>query len=389
MLPSLALSSLLSLVSPALAAPAPTPAPGCDAKALGTALTDASPGPSAQAFVDLAACDTAAAKLAAPAAFKRILAGPTGDAAALVAISLGQGAPVRDWLDTLQADERASTLNHLGEACDKPGVATFWTDSATAKAEKFWSSRWYAALDSCHVASAQALLSAQITASKSDRAMFAAVLGTYATNAGAAALPTIEALAGAEKDPLVWIDLVRALPAAGGVGDPAGPNAERLAAAVAALGRLAPSLPERAFPEARKAYLALGDEQSADSLAAIRYKDMLVDGKLLYGIVAVESATCKKGDARVTVHAAPLWDSGHAWPDQLVDRAKPNAEALFEPKLAETCKGTGTVEWFVPDAPFANMQAYSGWVAAEKATIEHDHAGVAVKMDVEVTAVTD
>jgi hypothetical protein len=47
------------------------------------------------------------------------------------------------------------------------------------------------------------------------------------------------------------------------------------------------------------------------------------------------------------------------------------------------------VDWLVPDAPFANMQAYSGWVAAEKATIEHDHAGVAVKMDVEVTAVTD
>jgi len=390
-LASLALSSLLSLVSPALAAPAAAPAaaPGCDAKALGTALTEASPGPSAQAFVDLAACDAAAAKVAAPAAFKRVLAGPTGDAAALVAISLGQGTPVRDWLDTLQADERASTLNKLGEACDKTGVAAFWTDAATAKGEKFWSSRWYAALDSCRVASAQALLSAQITAAKSDRAMFAAVLGTFATNAGSAALPTIEALAATEKDPLVWIDLVRALPAAGGVGDPAGPNTERLTAALATLGRLAPSLPERAFPEARKAYLALGDERAADSLSAIRYKDMLVDGKLLYGIVAVESATCKKGDARVTVHAAPLWDSGHAWPDQLVERAKPNAEALFEPKLAETCKGTGTVEWLVPEAPFPNMQAYSGWVAAEKATIEHDHAGVAVKMDVEITPVTD
>ncbi len=389
MLLSVALS--LSLDAHAASGAKPTAAPSilCDAKALATALTEASPGPSAQAFVDLAACDPAAAKAAAPAAFKRLLAGPTGDAAVLTAIALGQGGPVRDWLDTLEPDDRAGALNHLGEACDKPGVAGFWTDAAAAKGDKFWTSRWYAALDSCRVPAAQALLTAEITAAKNDRPMFAAVLGTYATNAGAAALPTIQGLAQNETDPLVFVDLVQALPAAGGVGDPAGPNNERLTAAIAALNAMAPLLPERAFAEARKAFLALGDEQSADALAALRYKSFLVDGKLLYGVIAVETATCKKGDTRITLHAAPLQDSGHAWPDELVDRAKPNAEALFEPRLAESCKGTGTVEWIAPDGPFANMAAYNGWVSAEKATLEHDHPGVVVKMDLEVTVVTD
>lgn len=388
MLVSLALSFSFIGVAHA-AAPTAVPSILCDAKALGLALTEASPGPSAQAFVDLAACDSAAAKVAAPAAFKRILPGPTGDAAALTAIALGQGTPVREWLDTLESDERASALNHLGEACDKPGVAAFWTDAAAAKGEKFWTSRWYAALDSCRVPAAQALLSTEIAAAKNDRAMFSAVLGVYATNAGVAALPTIQALAETETDPLVFIDLVHSLPAVGGVGDPAGPNADRLSAALAALAALAPKLPERAFPEARTAYLALGDEQSADALVALRYKSQLVDGKLLYGIIAVETATCKKGDTRITMHAAPLWDSGHAWPDQLVDRAKPNAEALFQLKLAETCKGTGTVDWIVPEAPFSNMAAYNGWVAAEKATLERDHLSVSVKADLEVTAVND
>ncbi len=392
---------VLAVLSLAHAAPAaaakPAAAGGCDAKALTTALTEASPGPSAQAFVDLATCDKAAATAAAPAAVKRMLAGPTGDAAALVAISLGQGQPVRDWLSSLEADERASTLNHLGEACDKAGVVGFWTDSATALGDKFWSSGWYSALDECRVPAVQALLTTELTTAKSDRAMFSAVLGTYATNAGAASVTTIQALADKETDPLVFIDLVRALPAAGGVGAASGPSPDRITAAKAGLAAMAPRLPERAFPEARKAYLALGDEVAADQLVAIRYKADLTGGKLLWGIAAVETATCKKGDTRVTVHAAQLWDTGHSWQDELVERAEPNAIKAFMPnvvapatgQLAEGCKGTGKVEWIVSDEPFVNLAAYTGWVAAEKATAERDHVGVPVKLDSQTTALSD
>lgn len=374
------LVSLLALVGTAFA---------CDPKALTTALTEASPGPSAQAFVDLAACDAAAATAAAPAAVQRMLAGTTGNAAALVALSLGQGVAVRSWLSALEADERASTLNHLGESCAKPGVTTFWTESASGMGEKFWTSRWYAALDACRVPEAQALLTTQLTASKSDRAMFSAVLGTYATNAGVGSIPVIEALAATETDPLVFIDLVRAMPAAGGVGSPSGPDQDRLKAAIAALDGMAPRLPERAFPEARKAYLSLGDELSADQLVAIRYKSLLQDGKLLYGVIALETAVCKKGDTRLWFHAVPVWDNGHSWPDQLSERAQPNAVTIFEPTLAETCKGTGTVDWIVPEAPFESMTAYTGWVAAEKAIVERKHPGVTIKMDLETTAISD
>lgn len=394
--------TLLALLPAALAgAPAkpaePAPAGGCDAKALTTALTEASPGPSAQAFVDLAACDATAATAAAPAAIKRMLAGPTGDAAALVAITLDQGPPLREWLAALEPDERASTLNHLGEACEKPGVAAFWTDSAKALGDKFWSSGWSSALDECRVPSAQALLTNELTAAKNDRALFSAVLGTYATNAGAASVATIQAMAEKETDPLVFIDLVRALPAAGGVGAATGPDQARISAALAGLNAMAPKLPERAFPEARKAYLALGDEVTADTLSAIRYAKVLQGGKLMYGIIALESATCKKGDPRMTMHAAVVWDTGHTWPDELVERAQQNATTAFMPnvvnpatgQLAESCKGTGKVDWLVPEEPFANMAAYNGWVAAEKATAEHDHPGVVVKLDQETDALND
>lgn len=374
-----------------------TTAPACDAKALTAALTEASPGPSAQAFLDLAACDTAAAKAAAPATVKRMLAGPTGDAAALLAISLDQGQPVRDWITSLVADERASTLNHLGEACEKPGVATFWTDSAKALGDKFWSSGWYSALDECRVPSATALLTTELAAVASDRALFSAVLGTYATNAGIASVATIQGMAEKETDPMVFIDLVRALPAAGGIGASSGPDQARISAALAGLNAMAPKLPERAFPEARKAYLALGDEVSADKLSAIRFATVLQGGKLMYGIIALESATCKKGDPRMTLHAAVVWDTGHTWPDQLAERVQPNALTAFMPnvvvpttgQLAESCKGTGKVEWLVPEEPFANTAAYNGWVAAEKATAEHDHPGVVVKLDSQSTALSD
>lgn len=371
------------------AAPAPAAPGGCDAKALTTALVEASPGPSAQAFVDLAACDATAAKAAAPEAFKRILAGSTGDAAALVAVGLGQADTVRTWLGGLEADERASALNKLGAACASPGVTAFWLDSEKLQGEKFWSNRWYAALDECRVPEARALLAAKVAASKSDRAMFSAVLATFADNAGAESTSTIVALADKETDPLVFIDLVRALPAAGGVGDPAGANMDRMRAATEALNTIAPNLPERAFGEARKAYLALGDEVASDRLVALRYKSLLQDGKLLYGVAAVETATCKKGDQRVTFHAAPVWDTGHSWPDQLAERVKPNADALFKPDLAESCKGTGKVDYWVPEAPFADMAAYNAWVTTQKAAANKLVPGVTAKIEVESTALTD
>ncbi len=394
LVPVLSFPLLSSTALAAKAAPPPAAPGGCDAKALTAALVAASPGPSAQAYMDLAACDAGAAKAATPEAFKRILPGTTGDAAALVAIGLGQGESVRSWLTALESDERAGALNKLGEACEKPGVTAFWLETEKLQAEKFWSNRWYAALDACRVPDARALLAAKVSASKNDRVMFSSVLDTFATNAGADSIATIRAIAEQEAtqkspDPLVYIDLVRVLPSAGGVGDPAGANIDRLRAATEALNGMAPTLPERAITEARKAYLALGDEVASDHLVALRYKSVLQDSKLLYGVVAVEKATCKKGDVRVTLHAAPVWDAGRTWPDQLAERVKPNADNVFEPNLAETCKGTGTVEYVVPEAPFASMADYNTWVVAQKQVVDRANAGVTVKQELEKDAITD
>lgn len=394
LVPLLSFPLLCSTAFAAKVPPVPVAPGGCDAKALTAALVEASPGPSAQAYMDLAACDAAAAKAATPEAFKRILPGSTGDAAALVAIGVGQGESVRAWLMALESDERAGALNKLGEACDKPGVTSFWLESEKLQGDKFWSNRWYAALDSCRVPDARALLAAKVSSSKSDRVMFSAVLDTFATNAGADSIATVRAIAEQESaqkspDPLVFIDLVRVLPSAGGVGDPAGANIDRLRAATEALNSMAPTLPDRAITEARKAYLALGDESASDHLVAIRYKSLLQDSKLLYGVIALEKATCKKGDVRVILHAVPVWDAGRTWPDQLAERVKPNADLVFEPNLAATCKGTGTVEYVVPDAPFANMAAYNTWVVAQKLVVDRANPGVTVKQELEKDPITD
>lgn len=370
---------LLSLLSLALAAPAPAPA--CDAKALGKALEEASPQGAAAAFVALAECNAAAGKAAAPVAFPRILPGPGGDAAAIAAMKVGAGDAVRTWIASLQPDERGSTLDRLGETCTDAAVPAFFIESYKALGEKFWSGRWHAALDTCRAPVVQELLRGELGPLKKDRALFGAVLDVYARNLGAAAIPTVQELARGETDPLVLIDLVDALPDAAGVGAPNGANPEAVTQALAALEGIAPTLPEKSADHARTVYLALGDERGADKLVTVRYASSLqADGGLIYGVVAVEKATCKKGDVRVEAHHAELRDPGKTWPDQVKERVGDSVKAGFEMDLAASCKGTGTVELFTPEAPLKDAAAYKAWLDATLTEVGKASPGVSVKV---------
>jgi hypothetical protein len=150
-----------------LAVPSSHAAPTCDVKALGKALTEAVPNQAGKAFAELAACDPAAANKAAPEAFKKILAGETGDAAVVVAIGVGAGESVRAWVNVQEPDDRSRTISKLGEKCDQAGVPAFFLDTATTLGEKFWTDRWSRGLDDCRqslpgcpVASAPAFSSA-------------------------------------------------------------------------------------------------------------------------------------------------------------------------------------------------------------------------------------
>jgi hypothetical protein len=63
----------------------------CDPKPLQAAWADVSPNAAGDRYVELVACDAGAAKAFAPEAFKKVLPGPGGEAAAIAAIKAGAG----------------------------------------------------------------------------------------------------------------------------------------------------------------------------------------------------------------------------------------------------------------------------------------------------------
>jgi len=356
-------------------------ASACDAKPLVAAFAEVSPAAAGDEFVKIAACDAAAAKALAPEAFKRIIAGPGGQAAAVQAVKLGAGPEVLAWIGRMQPDERGSTLAQLGDSCATPEVGPFFVASAATLAERFYSERWWAGLDGCRVPEVQALLGSAVTAKRKDRTLFAALLDVYARNLGGSAVPMLTDLLKSETDTMVLIDIIDAFPAAAGVGDAAGMNAEAAKAASAALRELAPGLPEKTADQSRKALLSLGDELAADKLSVTRYRPVAQpDGGLLYGVVGVEVATCKKGDTRVEIHQAQVKDTGHTWPDQLAERVEPKARDLFALELAANCKGTSAISFRYTEVPIKDAAAYGTWLDTQLKEIQSANPGVNAKV---------
>ncbi len=341
---------LLTLIFAAQAAP-------CDIKALQTSFEAASPSSSGKIYAEMAACDPAAAKAYAPTAFKKVLAGEGGDAAALAGISLGLGDVVRSWTMTREPDERSSLIKMLGSSCDKAGVPAFFTGTATALGDKFWSDGWYSGLGSCRDPGVQELLRAAVSAKISDRARYFSVLSVFTRNLGKNAVPVLRAMLAKETDPEIAATLVQTFLDA----TSADPDAKPLV--IAAITELAPTLPDQAVNQARTVLLALGAEAESDAMAIFRYDNVKqADGSLLYGVVVVDVATCKKGDKKVEIHAAKVKDPGRTWPDQLAVRIKDHVASGFSLTLASRCKGTSTPVTMTPEQPFKDAAAYEAWV---------------------------
>ncbi|MDP2312011.1 MAG: hypothetical protein Q8P41_03835 [Pseudomonadota bacterium] len=349
--------ALQTFVSPGHAAAA------CDVKGLTKAVVDAAPNQTGKAFADLAACDPAAAKVAAPEAFKKVLAGDAGDAAVLVAVGLGAGDVVRTWIEAQEPDDQSRTISKLGEKCDTKGVPEFWLESHTALGDKFWSKRWYRGIDDCRAPAVQELLRTRVAMTTGDRAIYKGILEVFARNLGKDAVPVLKAAAQTEKDPELSGFLVDAFANAAGVGREGGADQETVKLAVAAINDVAPLLPEKAIEQARTTLLSLGAEADSDRLAGIRYKNALQpSGGLLYGVVTTETATCKKGDVRVIIHHAPINEAGRTWPNQVNERIQAAVNGTFDLKLATSCKGTGANETLTPAAPFTDAAGYQAWV---------------------------
>ena len=100
----------------------------------------------------------------------------------------------------------------------------------------------------------------------------------------------------------------------------------------------------------------------ADELAGQMYADKKQEnGTYIWGVLAVENATCKKGKLKQNIHSAMVNEGGHTWSDQFEERVKVPAESAWELNLAKKCKGEGTITWIVPTVPFADKAAFDAW----------------------------
>ena len=145
-----------------------------------------------------------------------------------------------------------------------------------------------------------------------------------------------------------------------------GTDPEAVADAVEAILQTAPSLPLNVVEQARITLQSLQAEDAADSLARVRYADRwMEDSYLLWGTVAVETATCKNGKTRLGVHFGQMHEAGHRWPDQIRQPLEQAVQASWKMNLGERCKGSSVYDFAIPDEPFADQAAWEAWYGAE------------------------
>ena len=92
---------------------------------------------------------------------------------------------------------------------------------------------------------------------------------------------------------------------------------------------------------------------------------MQEDGSILWGVIAVENGTCKKGKKKQQVHSASVKDTGKStWNDELQDHVKAVVETQWEAFLTldSKCGTDYNIEYLVPSKPFANEEEYQKWL---------------------------
>ncbi|MED5371525.1 MAG: hypothetical protein VX899_10955 [Myxococcota bacterium] len=351
---------MLSLL---LALSAPVQAQDCNVRQAQADLKAATPTSVPAAYSALAECDAGAAKKAAPDALEKVLAGKEGNAVLKTAVQVGADAAALEYIEGLQSDERSKAVASLGTACNaSEHVADFLTATAESKGDAFWTERWYRSLAECRNPGVQELLQSEIDKPVSDQTRFFGVLEVYSRNLGADALPTLKRLLGELENEEELTYVVNAFADAAQVGSLEGVNAETSGKAAAIIVEMAPQLPPKAVEQARTTLLSLGAEAEANKLAGVRYQDRMVDGQLRYGVVVVETATCKKGDTQIGVHMGVLTESGAAWPDQVAESVDAASYGWdYELAGSRKCKGTSENTVFLSAQPVeddAALQAF-------------------------------
>ncbi len=355
-----------------------------DCASLTQQIKDGSPHEAAPLYVQYSQCDPSGAASMAAEVLPRLLGGDAGHEAVVSAIRVGAGDQALSWVKNLMSDERAPAVRAIGKACkDDETVQQFFTDTASSLGEDFWAQRWYRGLADCRVASIQDILSKRVDEGVGeDRSQYFSVVQAWASNVAATAVPKLAEMIGATDELEIQINLVQAFSDAAQVGSLAGTDNKVADAAASTIVGLAAALPSPAIEQGRITLQSLGHEQEADALAKVRYNALLQkDDSLLYGVVVVETATCKNGKTSQRVHVAEAIDPGQTWPDQLVDKLTVSVQHAWDLNLAERCKGEGKTDVKVPGEPFADKAAFRKWVDEQIKAATHADVKKPVRVD--------
>jgi len=340
-----------------------------DCNAVRRDLAKANPHEAAGLFVTLAECDPDAARRMAAVTLPPLLSGDEGHAAIAAAIEVGANEPAATWLLNLQSDEQAKAVRALGDVCaESEATQQFFIGQASSMGDEFWNQRWYRALGACSAQPIQDLLWSELDKGIDiGRSRFFGILEAYSRSAGIAAVPKLAELAGRNDDPEVEVNVISAFTDAARVGQVGGMDQPTANKAVRAIVELAPELSIKAVEQARLTLQTLGAEAEADSIAAVRYDAVKQDdGMFLWGVVAVENASCKGGKKMMQrLNFAAVSDPGNTWPDQFEEKVQASLETAWPLDLAERCKGEGTLNLRVPSAPFASEADLKTWIDAQ------------------------
>ena len=338
----------------------------------------------------LADCDEALAKRDAKFAFDDMNANDEGYEAIVRAVTIGADAPVHAWIDGLQSDSRSHAISALGKSCkDSEEVQAFFIGRSETLGKEFWDQRWYKGLSNCGVDPIENLLWGQLSSGvNGDYTLFYGVLEAYARCAAGDAVPKIKELLDGAEDAEMQSNLMIALGDASQLGSVDGPNAKIMSDAVEVILSAQERLKPQALKQARQSLLALDAEKASDELAAIYHKDLIQgDGDFMWGVISVETATCKNGKMKQRVQLATVSESGNTWGDQFQERVEASIRARWTLDLAERCKGTGEVQTLVPSQPFKDKAAYKEWVEAQLKEIQRADIPKLIRVDNDALAI--
>lgn len=328
----------------------PVYAQSCDAKGLAKTLGAARGDAVPPAYAALAACDAKAAKAQSKTALNNFKDGAAAGDMAVSVAKVGSYAELRAWLNAKPPETKEKVAGALAGACNADAnVAGWYIDSAKIEKDKFWTNGTWQSLGSCHQPAIQTLLLSEIGKPAKDREMWFGIAEVYAQNAGGDSIGVLGAFLPALSDAS---EARRMLAVLGEAAKSGGPSAA--AAAASAIEAAVPTLPRELLPDVRKQLESLGAQDAANRLALIYYKDALhSDGKLHYGVVAIEAANCKKGRKETRVHIGEGVDPIGQWPDQVAGSFRYLVKGNWPTTLAKECKGGGSTDVVVSPEPLS------------------------------------